>query len=199
MPVLRHGANQHREGCPPLRDRLCKGLSDAPLSLCVEKALDVSWLFTPIGITAAHSAYHIQAQYQKNEYVPQGNSLVSGTIRDNLYWGNPQATEEELREALHAAVADFVYSLPEGLDTHCGEQGTGLSEGQAQRIAIARGLLRPGGILLLDEPTSSVDKETEKLMLERLSAKMQDKTLILVTHREGIAQLCASTLHLKRV
>ena len=132
-------------------------------------------------------------------YVPQGNSLVSGTIRDNLYWGNPQATEEELREALHAAVADFVYSLPEGLDTHCGEQGTGLSEGQAQRIAIARGLLRPGGILLLDEPTSSVDKETEKLMLERLSAKMQDKTLILVTHREGIAQLCASTLHLKRV
>jgi ABC-type bacteriocin/lantibiotic exporter with double-glycine peptidase domain len=132
-------------------------------------------------------------------YVPQGNSLVSGTIRDNLYWGNPQATEEQLREALHTAVADFVYSLPDGLDTPCGEQGTGLSEGQAQRIAIARGLLRPGGVLLLDEPTSSVDKETERLMLERLSAHMQDKTLILVTHREGIAQLCASTLHLKRM
>lgn len=132
-------------------------------------------------------------------YVPQGNSLMSGTIRENLRMGNPQATEAQMREALHMAVADFVDALPEGLDTMCGEQGTGLSEGQAQRIAIARGLLRPGGVLLLDEPTSSVDKETERLMLERLSTLVRNKTLILVTHREGIAQLCTSTLHLKRV
>lgn len=132
-------------------------------------------------------------------YVPQGNSLMSGTIRENLRMGNPQATESQMQEVLHTAVADFVYSLPDGLDTVCGEQGTGLSEGQAQRIAIARGLLRPGGVLLLDEPTSSLDAETERLLLERLTTQVRNKTLILVTHREGIAQLCTSTLHLKRM
>lgn len=78
-------------------------------------------------------------------YVPQGNSLLSGTIRDNLLLGNPHATEAQLRKALHTAVADFVYDLPLGLDTPCGESGAGLSEGQAQRIAIARGLLLEGG------------------------------------------------------
>ena len=131
-------------------------------------------------------------------YVPQGNTLISGTIRDNLLLGNPKATDEELREALHTAVADFVYALPEGLDTMCGEQGVGLSEGQAQRIAIARGLLRPGRVLLLDEPTSSLDVETEKLLLERISARMRDKTLILITHREVIAGLCTSVVRLER-
>lgn len=131
-------------------------------------------------------------------YVPQGNTLISGTIRDNLLLGNPKATDEELREALHTAVADFVYALPEGLDTMCGEQGVGLSEGQAQRIAIARGLLRPGRVLLLDEPTSSLDVETEKLLLERISARMGDKTLILITHREVIAGLCTAVVRFDR-
>lgn len=131
-------------------------------------------------------------------YVPQGNTLISGTIRDNLLLGNPKATDEELREALHTAVADFVYALPEGLDTMCGEQGVGLSEGQAQRIAIARGLLRPGRVLLLDEPTSSLDVETERLLLERISVRMRDKTLILITHREVIAGLCTSVVRLDR-
>lgn len=131
-------------------------------------------------------------------YVPQGNTLISGTIRDNLLLGNPKATDEELREALHTAVADFVYALPEGLDTICGEQGVGLSEGQAQRIAIARGLLRPGRVLLLDEPTSSLDVETERLLLERISARIGDKTLILITHREVIAGLCTSVVRLER-
>lgn len=131
-------------------------------------------------------------------YVPQGNTLVSGTIRDNLLLGNPGSTDEELRAALHAATADFVYDLPDGLDTLCGEQGTGLSEGQAQRIAIARGLLRPGKILLLDEPTSSLDKETERLLLERLSQRMKDKTLILITHREMIAGLCTFTVRIRK-
>lgn len=129
-------------------------------------------------------------------YVPQGNTLVSGSIRDNLLMGNPQATEDELRAALHTAVADFVYALPDGLDTRCGEHGAGLSEGQAQRIAIARGLLRPGGVLLLDEPTSSVDNVTERLLLERLSRQVEGKTLILVTHRETIARLCTTVIRM---
>lgn len=129
-------------------------------------------------------------------YVPQGNTLMSGSIRDNLLMGNPAATEEELAWALHAAVADFVYDLPDGLESPCGEQGTELSEGQAQRIAIARGLLRPGAILLLDEPTSSLDKETEKQLVERLSSCVKDKTLVLITHREMIARLCTSVVRI---
>lgn len=131
-------------------------------------------------------------------YVPQGNTLVSGTIRDNLRMGNPHATEEELKEALYLAVADFVFDLPEGMDTLCGERGSGLSEGQAQRIAIARGLLRPGSILLLDEPTSSLDSETEKLLLARLSDQLHGKTLLLISHRETIAQLCTSVVWMKK-
>lgn len=131
-------------------------------------------------------------------YVPQGNSLFSGTIRDNLLMGSPDASDEDLRKVLHTAVADFVFELPDGLDTLCGEQGTGLSEGQAQRIAIARGLLRPGGILLLDEPTSSLDAETEKVLLERLAVQVKNKTLILITHRERIAKLCTSIVHIHR-
>lgn len=131
-------------------------------------------------------------------YVPQGNTLVSGTIRENLRMGNPDATEEEMRQALHLAVADFVFALSDGLDTVCGERGTGLSEGQAQRIAIARGLLRPGSILLLDEPTSSLDSETEQLLLQRLSGQLHGKTLILISHREAIAQLCTSVVWMKK-
>lgn len=96
------------------------------------------------------------------------------------------------------AAADFVFSLPLGLDTLCGELGTGISEGQAQRIAIARGLLRPGGILLLDEPTSSLDNETENILLERISQNVKDKTLIVVTHREAITRMCSSTLRIVR-
>lgn len=130
-------------------------------------------------------------------YVPQGNTLMSGTIRDNLLMGNPTATDEELLEALHAAAADFVMTLPDGLDTRCGEQGAGLSEGQAQRIAIARGLLRPGGILLLDEPTSSLDGATERLLLQRLSERLNGRTLLLVTHRETIARLCTAVVRME--
>lgn len=117
-------------------------------------------------------------------YVPQGNTLMSGTVRDNLLSGNYNATEEELCRALHVAAADFVFDFPLGLDTYCGEKGSGLSEGQAQRIAIARGLLHSGTILLLDEPTSALDMETEHLLMERLTAQTGNKTLILITHRE---------------
>ena len=130
-------------------------------------------------------------------YVPQGNTLFSGTIRDNLLRGNPYATEEDMRSALHTAVADFVFSLPEELDTVCGEQGTGLSEGQAQRIAIARGLLRPGNILLLDEPSSALDGETEKELLRRLAKEVTGRTVVLITHRERIAGLCSKVVRMK--
>ena len=120
-------------------------------------------------------------------YVPQGNSLMSGTIRDNLLLARPEATDAELRHALHVAAADFVYDLPDGVDTFCGEGGTGLSEGQAQRVAIARALLRPGGILLLDEPTSALDRATEQLLFDRLGSECACRTIIMVTHREAPA------------
>ena len=123
-------------------------------------------------------------------YVPQGNTLVSGTIRDNLLMGKPDANEQEMRDALYTAVADFVYDLPDGLDTVCGEKGAGLSEGQAQRIAIARALLRPGAVILLDEPTSALDTQTEQLLLQRISAHLEGRTLIMVTHNQQTAQLC---------
>ena len=127
-------------------------------------------------------------------YIPQGNSLISGTIRDNLLMGNPDATDKMLHEALHTACADFVYSLPDGIDTTISEQGSGLSEGQAQRIAIARSILRPGSILILDEATSALDEETEKELLQRLTSQKSEKTLIFVTHRPAVMQYCTQIL-----
>ena len=129
-------------------------------------------------------------------YVPQGNTLLSGTIRENLYMGNPMATQEEMDEALFLAAADFVYRLPEGLDTPCAENGVGLSEGQAQRIAIARGLLRPGKVLLLDEPTSALDEQTSALLLDRLAEKRCKHTVILITHKENVAQRCEGLIRI---
>ena len=121
-------------------------------------------------------------------YVPQGNSLFSGSIRDNLLLARADASEEALREALHTAVADFVFDLPEGLDTPCGETGSGLSEGQCQRIAIARALLRKGGVLILDEATSALDAETEATLLDRLHARYHGtRTLLFISHRDAIS------------
>ena len=132
-------------------------------------------------------------------YVPQGNTLFSGTVRENLLMGNPDATEDQMADALRTAVADFVLSLPEGLDTRCGEGGAGLSEGQAQRIAIARGFLRPGSILLLDEFSSSLDPATEAQLMENLTKKAAGKTMIFITHREKIAQHCERTCPIRRL
>jgi ABC-type multidrug transport system fused ATPase/permease subunit len=123
-------------------------------------------------------------------YVPQGNTLMSGTIRHNLQFANPDADDDALREALHAACADFVLDLPNGLDTELGERGHGLSEGQSQRIAIARGLLRPGNILLFDEISSSLDESTERELYKRLFEMFPNKTMIFVTHRPAICQMC---------
>lgn len=116
-------------------------------------------------------------------YVPQGNTLFSGTIRQNLMYGKPDATTEQMYEALHTASADFVRDLPHGLDTPCGEAGGGLSEGQAQRIAIARALLRPCRILLLDEATSALDIDTERRVLTAIKQQYSHLTIIFVTHR----------------
>ena len=129
-------------------------------------------------------------------YVPQGNSLFSGTIRDNLLMGNPEATEEEMNRALHTAAADFVFELPSGINTQCFEAGGGLSEGQAQRIAIARALLRPGTILLLDEFSSALDASTETVLMERLTSELPDHTMIFITHRDKIIDYCTDTLRL---
>ncbi|MBQ8989435.1 MAG: ABC transporter ATP-binding protein [Prevotella sp.] len=123
-------------------------------------------------------------------FVPQGNTLMSGTIRYNLQLARPEATDDELLEVLNIACADFVLELPEGLDTDLGERGSGLSEGQAQRIAIARGLLRPGRILLLDEISSSLDEPTERELYRRLFEAYPQKTMLFITHRPAVTSLC---------
>ena len=131
-------------------------------------------------------------------YVPQGNTLFSGSIRENLLMGKPDADESQMREALHRAAADFVDRMPEGLDSQCFEAGGGLSEGQAQRIAIARALLRPGSILLLDEFSSALDPETEELLLERLNDGSSDKTMIFITHRRKVSEYCDTILEINQ-
>ena len=131
-------------------------------------------------------------------YIPQGNSLVSGTIRENLLMGNPKATEEEMRNALHTACAEYVFELPDGLDSSIAEKGGGLSEGQAQRIAIARSILRPGSILILDEVTSALDETTEQELLCRLTQSQIGKTLIFVTHRPAVMQYCNQVLKITK-
>lgn len=130
-------------------------------------------------------------------FVPQGNTLMSGSVRYNLQLARPKATDDELRQVLHVAMADFVYNLPNGIDTQLGERGIGLSEGQAQRIAIARGLLRPGGILLLDEISSSLDEQTEHELFRRLFEYCHDKTMIFITHRPAVSQLCDAVIRLE--
>lgn len=131
-------------------------------------------------------------------YVPQGNSLMSGTIRSNLLLADQSATEESMRGALHIAAADFVFDLPLGLDSICGESGSGLSEGQCQRIAVARALLQQGSILLLDEATSSLDPATERLMLDNLREymKRQGLTIIFISHREAVTAGADMTISL---
>ena len=120
-----------------------------------------------------------------------------GTIRENLQWGNPQATDTEMKLALRDAAAHFVFDKPEQLDSRCGEMGDGLSEGQAQRIAIARALLQKAPILLLDEATSSLDPETESMVLKNIVSHHTTQTIILITHRPEALKYCQQTLRLK--
>ena len=130
-------------------------------------------------------------------YVPQGNSLFSGTVKSNLLMACPQATDEELKKALWCAAADtFVMKRPLGLNTACGEAGDGFSEGQAQRIAIARCLLMPSSVKIFDEATSSLDPETESIVLERIAQTYRHHTLVFITHRPEVLKYATQVLRL---
>jgi ABC-type multidrug transport system fused ATPase/permease subunit len=120
---------------------------------------------------------------------------MSGTIRDNLRLGKLDATDEEMREALHKSCADFVFELPDGINTLCSERGGGLSEGQAQRIAIARALLRNRSIMLFDEATSALDPDTERQLLQNL-LDGSDHTIIFITHRMAVVDYCDQVLRM---
>lgn len=130
-------------------------------------------------------------------YVPQGNTLLSGTIRENLRLGKHNATDEEMREALVKSCAEFVFDLPDGLDTACAEKGGGLSEGQAQRICIARALLRNRSVMLFDEATSALDPDTERRLLKNILAS-HDKTIIFITHRLAVVDYCDDVLRVEK-
>ena len=130
-------------------------------------------------------------------FVPQGNTLMSGTIRYNLQLAKPDAGDDELREVLHTACADFVSDLPEGLDIELGEHGSGLSEGQSQRIAIARGLLHGGDIFLLDEISSALDEKTEQVLYRRLFDRYPDKTVLFITHRTMVSEYCDDIIDMR--
>lgn len=125
--------------------------------------------------------------------VPQGNMLFSGTVRENITLLRPEATEEEIEKALNDACADFAYDLENGLDFILGENGAGISEGQAQRLAIARALLGKGKILLMDEATSALDNESEATLLEKLSVR-KDLTILFITHRESVLEKCGKII-----
>ena len=131
-------------------------------------------------------------------YVPQGNTLLSGTVRDNLRLGKFSATDEEMMQALRMSCAEFLFDMPEDLDTICGEQGSGLSEGQAQRIAIARALLRDCPVLLLDEATSALDPDTERQLLANILSDKK-RTVIFITHRLAVKDYCDLTLTIEKI
>ena len=150
---------------------------------------------------------HIEVYNQKNKremsprlrcnfvYVPQGNTLLSGTIRENLRLGSLTATDKDMYDALHTACADFIKELPDGLDTVCSERGGGLSAGQAQRIAIARALLRNRPVMLFDEATSALDPETERKLLENVLGQ-RNKTVLFITHRPAVVEYCDQVLRI---
>ena len=122
---------------------------------------------------------------------------MSGTIRENLLLGKPDATDQEMQEALRKSCADFVMSLPQGLDSPCAEQGGGLSEGQIQRIAIARALLRNRPVMLFDEATSALDPDTEAQLLKNILSA-NDKTIIFITHRPAVVDYCDNVLKIQK-
>jgi ABC-type multidrug transport system fused ATPase/permease subunit len=126
-------------------------------------------------------------------YVPQGNTLLSGSVRDNLLLAQPDATDDDLWRVLRMACADFVETLPQGLDTMLTEVGGGLSEGQAQRIAIARALLRDRPVMIFDEATSALDGDTERRLLANILADHR-KTVLFITHRPAVVDYCDQSL-----
>ncbi len=130
-------------------------------------------------------------------YVPQGNLLFSGTIRENLLFANADANDEQIKKALNiSCLTEFVETLPQGLDTVVGEKGLGLSEGQVQRIAIARAILCNSPILLLDEATSALDEQTEEELLKNLKG-LEDITLIIISHKHASEKICNRHIEIK--
>lgn len=147
--------------------------------------------------TAGGKAYPDASWHRLFAYVPQGNQLMSGTIREIVSFADPSAADdtERIRQALAAACADeFISGLTNGIDTVLGERGTGLSEGQMQRIAIARAVFSQSPILMLDEATSALDEATEQRLLENLK-RMTDKTVMIVTHRPAALEICDRIIH----
>ncbi|AJW64752.1 putative multidrug resistance ABC transporter ATP-binding/permease protein YheI [Elizabethkingia miricola] len=129
-------------------------------------------------------------------YVPQGDKLFSGSIKENLQLGEQEVSDSKLREVLYLTCAEFVYDLPDGLDTIVGESGYGLSEGQAQRIAVARALMRDCNIWLFDEVTSALDPDTGGKLIERLLEAGKNKILVFVTHDMKLAGKCQQTIYI---
>ncbi len=131
-------------------------------------------------------------------YVPQGNTLFSGTIEENIKSGSPEASKEDIEAAARAACAiGFINELPDGMNSKIGEHGIGLSEGQAQRISIARALLRKAPILILDEATSALDRESEMRVLTSIHEMKPARTCIVITHRYTALSICSRVLGLK--
>lgn len=148
--------------------------------------------------TADEGEIHIETDYgnipckeARNLYsvVPQGNMLFSGTVRENITMLRPDATDEEIEKAISDSCAEFAYELENGLDFVLGEDGAGISEGQAQRLAVARALLGKGKILLMDEATSALDSDSEASLLENLASR-KDLTVLFITHRESVLEKC---------
>lgn len=135
----------------------------------------------PQPLTAAHRGLFA--------YVPQGNRIYSGTVREALTFGDGTVSDDAIRQALSIAVGDFVFDLPLGLDTPLGERGAGLSEGQLQRLAVARAILSNHPVLLLDEATSALDEATEGQLLRNLKSQTS-RTVLIVTHRPAVRAAC---------
>ena len=132
-------------------------------------------------------------------YVPQGNMVLSGTVRENITMNNRAVTDEQIERAARAAeIYDYITYLPDGFETHLAERGAGLSEGQIQRISIARALLTNAPILLLDEATSALDEETETRVLANIKS-MTDKTVLFITHRNTSLKVCDRIVHVEGV
>ncbi len=161
-------ANRERSGKIP--DKLCKNLGEENNRVYVTANVDTRYLFA---------------------YVPQGNTILSGTIADNLRMVREDASDDQIILALKTAcIWEFIENLPEGIYTRLGERGKGISEGQAQRIAIARAILKDAPVLLLDEATSALDVTTERQVLRNIMRQHPNKTIIVTSHRPSVLNMC---------